>query len=1162
MRAACLLLLISALPALAQSFTWNNSTGNWSTATNWGGAAPVGANTAELLNFGGSVAYTTTNDLNSWPATYLNSLSFTNTAAVTLAGTGSFPTQPNLQLFGVSGPQVALGGSGAVNLTTPFFLANTSLLINATATTGTLTLGTVGDVLDSPFNGRGTVSLINQSPNSLQLGNLGERFAGTLTIGGGAAAPPPFTVTAAGSTASNVLGERTLLNVNLGSSFTLGGNGEFFGGVTGGGVVAGGNFGFLAPQNLTFDGVFAGGASGAAMVKDGRSGASTYTWTGGSSYNGGVLINAGTIQLSGTGTMTNLTALLINNGSTLHLDSTTTANNNRIDLVTGTPNLQRPFALNGTLRLSGSGVSETLPALNIGGINVPFLGTVNSNGAAVIDVPNATATLTLAELRRFGVGSWVSFTGAGTVNVTIAPTLTNGILGFGNVGDEWATVSGGAIAALPAGSYTTTNNPATWTATDNVKLTAAPTGAVPANATVNSLNWATSATLNLAGATIVTSGGLLVATTATTASLTGGSLRANQQFQFASPEVVTVVNNPNATLTINSVIEDHPSAAFPTTSFLKIGPGTVVLTGTNTYTNGTRVYGGTLRVSNDANLGGTTAAGELQLSNATLDIVGGAFTTDRVVRIGGTTSAISVATGQTATFTNRITGMQNASPVDATQIIQGAAWTKTGAGTLLVSGANARLATNGLVSISAGTLRTDAGAINVLASLPAGSGSVENLAVVDVAGGATFDLSFTAVSPSLGGISGGGTVRARAGQTLTFTTTADLTFSGSLQAGTDGTPSAGAVLTLIKNGPGYLTLTGASTFGGPVELRDGALFVGANVPLNAPSPLGQANTPIALGSPTGNLAAGLFINTAGVTVARPITVTAGGTGVLQLGSTHATGTSTFSGPLTLNRAVELNTSTGTTTFTGAISGTGGLAKTGPGTAILANATGNTLSGPTAVVQGTLEVSNTSGSATGTGSVTVGSGATLGGTGRLAGTGVRILGNGAVRPGSGTTLGALTINSTGSPTRFDAGSTLSVVVNSTVTSATPAALQQTANTVDLAGLGTGSNRLQIVVTSETGALAVVPGTPYTYNLITTASPSAQLGGGLVTANYNVVFVGFSVSTFALTSPDANTLRLSFTPVPEPLLGGAGLALVGWWGCRRGRRVQTTSTNTPS
>ena len=69
---------------------------------------------------------------------------------------------------------------------------------------------------------------------------------------------------------------------------------------------------------------------------------------------------------------------------------------------------------------------------------------------------------------------------------------------------------------------------------------------------------------------------------------------------------------------------------------VKTDLGTLVLSGTNTYTGGTAINGGTLAVSSDANLG--AAAGGLTFNGGTLANTS-AFTTGRAITLaagGGT----------------------------------------------------------------------------------------------------------------------------------------------------------------------------------------------------------------------------------------------------------------------------------------------------------------------------------------------------------------------------------------------------------------------------------------------------------------------------------------------------------------------------------------------
>jgi autotransporter-associated beta strand protein len=124
----------------------------------------------------------------------------------------------------------------------------------------------------------------------------------------------------------------------------------------------------------------------------------------------------------------------------------------------------------------------------------------------------------------------------------------------------------------------------------------------------------------------------------------------------------------------------------------KIGLGTLVLTGANTYSGGTTVHGGALSVSDDGNLG--DASGGLTLDGGTLQVTGTSFTgsaRDIVLGAGGGGFIIADA-GNTFTLAQALDGS--------------GALDKAGAGTLVMIGNNSY---GGGTTISAGTLQVGAG---------------------------------------------------------------------------------------------------------------------------------------------------------------------------------------------------------------------------------------------------------------------------------------------------------------------------------------------------------------------------------------------------------------------------------------------------------------------
>ncbi|MEM5439954.1 autotransporter outer membrane beta-barrel domain-containing protein [Paraburkholderia diazotrophica] len=153
------------------------------------------------------------------------------------------------------------------------------------------------------------------------------------------------------------------------------------------------------------------------------------------------------------------------------------------------------------------------------------------------------------------------------------------------------------------------------------------------------------------------------------------------------------------------------------TRLIKTDLGTLVLNGNNTYTGGTDIQGGTVRVSSDANLG--AASGGLTLDGGTLETT------------ANMTSARNVSLASTGTF---VTDPGTTLALDGT-IAGSGSITKAGAGTLLLAGAGTQ---TGDTVIAAGTLK--AAAANVLS--PASAMTVQ--------GGATLDLNdFDQTIPTL-----------------------------------------------------------------------------------------------------------------------------------------------------------------------------------------------------------------------------------------------------------------------------------------------------------------------------------------------------------------------------------------------------------------------------
>ncbi|MDX8497990.1 autotransporter outer membrane beta-barrel domain-containing protein [Mesorhizobium sp. VK4C] len=139
------------------------------------------------------------------------------------------------------------------------------------------------------------------------------------------------------------------------------------------------------------------------------------------------------------------------------------------------------------------------------------------------------------------------------------------------------------------------------------------------------------------------------------------------------------------------------SALTGNSQLVKTDAGTLVLAGTNSYTGGTAVNGGTLRVSSDNNLG--AAEGGLSFNGGTLDTTA-SFASGRAIDVLGQ-GTIETDAATTLTLNGALSGA--------------GALTKSGAGTLALTADSSAFA--GTTAIGGGTLNVSGslcGAVNVL----------------------------------------------------------------------------------------------------------------------------------------------------------------------------------------------------------------------------------------------------------------------------------------------------------------------------------------------------------------------------------------------------------------------------------------------------------------
>jgi len=439
------------------------------------------------------------------------------------------------------------------------------------------------------------------------------------------------------------------------------------------------------------------------------------------------------------------------------------------------------------------------------------------------------------------------------------------------------------------------------------------------------------------------------------------------------------------------------------------GAGTVILSGTNTFSGGLTLSAGIVSVSSNSNLG--AASGGLTFNGGTLQVTGSVLGTRAITMTGAGT--FDVALGNTIEQSGVISGNGNLSLTSyGTLVLSGSGSNGTGSTSL-----GGVLSLRGTVTLGTGNLTFTTGILelgngNFTRALGAGAGQV-NMSATTI--GAGFSAYGADRMVNLGGAGaivtwGSGSFLA-AGQvlylgSLTADHTIDFQNGINLNGATRsiqvlhgvGTVPEGKISGVISGAgasnlsldavPGYtagsLTLSnGANSYAGTTTINAGTLILEASASGTAGNTvLGSGASDILIGNTSGAYDAGLETNTA-ATVSRNLRAQSGNTGVITIGGSSAS-TSTFSGSLFLGtssgsgKGVTLTSAGGgTTTFSGVIqdptgvSGAGLLRTNGAGTVVLSGV--NTYVGGTSIDAGTLSISQSANLGANAGGVTINAG---------------------------------------------------------------------------------------------------------------------------------------------------------------------------------------------
>lgn len=699
-------------------------------------------------------------------------ISLTNNAGAAI--TTSAGGNPALQLIG-NGGAIAYSGNGSITSTT-----GAGLVVSNTGA-GTIDITTGGSISGGgganaiTFTG-GTDTLTLQTGFSLT-GNIGNG-ATSLTFSQASGITVPNVISGAGAVIQAGPGTLTLTGANTYSGATT---------VNGGTLAIGGGGSIATSSGVTLAGgaVFDISSAGGGQTIQGLSGSlGSIVSLGSNTLTVGVASGAdtysGALQNGGIGG---------GGGGSLTKSGAGTLLLTQVNPYTGATTIS-----GGTLALTGTGAVAASSGVALTAVGANFDISFTSAGASVlgltgvvgstVSLGNQALTVAVAAgtntfsgiLQDGGIGGGTGGSliksGAGTLLLTQANAYTGS-----------TTVSGGTLALTGTGSVATSSGVALTSGSSIFDIS------FTTGTTVSGLTGVASSTVDLGGQTLT-------------------------------------VNQASGSGTFAGVIADGGIGGGAGGALVKSGAGTLVLSGTNTYSGGTTVNGGVLSISSPANLGtGSTLA----LNSGSLGVTANA-TFPLAVTVTGN-SGFNIATGTTTTWSGVIANGATAGALSV-----------SGGGTMILTAANTY---SGGTTIAATTLQIGAGGVT--------GGITGN---VTDNGSLVFNRSNTVTFP--GAVSGSGSLTQAGSGTLILTGAntygGSTTISaGTLQIGSGGTAGsvsgnitdnsalvfnrsdavtyAGNITgtgSLTQAGSGTLIVTGTNNFSGGTSINAGTLEIGPN----------------------------------------------------------------------------------------------------------------------------------------------------------------------------------------------------------------------------------------------------------------------------------------------------------------------------------------------
>jgi len=945
--ALCVAALITA-PVAAQNATWlsNPVSSDFDSSSNWSpGVVPTGT-----AFFGTSsqtaVSFSTNTTIGGWTLNAgASNYTFAAGAALTFTGPGIVINGGSAAIIDNGGLEFqnssTAGGATITNNSGLRFLnsssagsahitSNSDLTFRDSGSAGSATIINAANLSFSNTSTAGSATITNNAGDTVNFndsstaGSANITNEGTLNFNNGASAG-----SAGINNDGNLNFSGTSTAGNAGIDVSHNGGVSFSGSSTAGnaGINSGGFLGFSG--NSSADHANIGSGFDAAFSDNSTAGSATIvssgslTFSNNSSAGSANITNLVFMRFSDASTAGNAT---INSSSDLEFQNNSSAGSATITNTAGLNFSNTSTAGRATITNSASGTVNFNDTSTAGSANITNEGTLNFNngasaGSAGINNDgnlnfSGSSTAGNAGINVSHNGG-VSFSGSSTAgNASIS---SGGVLVFANnssadhanIGNGFDAFfndnsTAGSATIVSSGSLTFSNNSSAGSANITnlvfMRFSDASTAGSATIATSGTFSSTVFSGTSSGGSArlIAQGGGAFDFSGLTSSGTTAGSIEGDGSFLLGA-KTLTVGSN-NLSTEVSGVIADGGASGGVGGALVKVGTGTLTLTGANSYSGGTTINAGTLAVAANVNLG--AASGGLTFGGGTLRFLSG-FGSSRTITLNAGGATIDT-NGNHDTLAGSIGGIGGL--------------TKIGTGILELSGNNSY---GGGTTISGGALQANQStALGTGAVTFTGTASTLVLNNADLANAIGIGSNVKATIDALGPAALDGAITLGANSTLVLNPSNGGLNHTLFLANSSTTVDPSARID-IQGGVAPSTAAGAALFGGNVNIG-AAGWLDLNNQNVTTSVLTGSGTITSAASPqTLAVGSGSFSGSITNTGAGVLSLKKFGSGIFVL-----TGNESYSGSTTVNGGtLEVdgtiaNTSSVTVNSGGKLSGTG------------------------------------------------------------------------------------------------------------------------------------------------------------------------------------------------------------------------------------------------